>query len=72
MQQIEFDGIVFQEGETFIAYSPKLDVSSCGNTIEEARAAIFEYIEIFYNRKRLHSTLDYVSPVEYERRNGVN
>ncbi len=42
------------------------------NTIEEARAAIFEYIEIFYNRKRLHSTLDYVSPVEYERRNGVN
>lgn len=42
------------------------------NTIEEARAAIFEYIEIFYNRKRLHSTLGYVSPVEYERRNGVN
>ncbi len=42
------------------------------NTIEEARAAIFEYIEIFYNRKRLHSTLGYVSPVDYERRNGVN
>jgi len=41
-------------------------------TIKEARAAIFEYIEIFYNRKRLHSTLGYVSPVEYERRNGVN
>jgi len=42
------------------------------NTIEEARAAIFEYIEIFYNRKRLHSTLGYVSPVEYERRTGVS
>ena len=37
-------------------------------TIEEARSAIFEYIEIFYNRKRLHSTLGYASPVEFERR----
>lgn len=42
------------------------------NTIEEARAAIFEYIEIFYNRKRLHSTLGYVSPAEYEKKSGVN
>ncbi len=42
------------------------------NTVEEARAAIFEYIEIFYNRKRLHSTLDYTSPVDYERKTGVN
>ncbi|MCF6768457.1 IS3 family transposase, partial [Thiotrichales bacterium 19S11-10] len=28
--------------------------------------AIFDYIEIFYNRQRLHSTLGYKSPVEYE------
>jgi transposase InsO family protein len=34
---------------------------------EEARAAIFEYIELFYNRHRAHATLQYVSPVEYER-----
>lgn len=30
------------------------------------RAAIFEYVEVFYNRQRLHSTLGYRSPVEYE------
>jgi transposase InsO family protein len=36
-------------------------------TREEARLAIFEYIESFYNRTRLHSTLDYRSPEEYER-----
>lgn len=36
-------------------------------TREEARAAIFEYIEVFYNRKRLHSALGYLSPVEYEK-----
>jgi putative transposase len=32
----------------------------------EARTALFEYIEGWYNRQRLHSSLDYLSPVEYE------
>lgn len=31
-----------------------------------ARAAIFEYIEIWFNRKRRHSTLGYLSPEQYE------
>ena len=31
-----------------------------------ARAAVFDYIEIWYNRKRRHSTLGYVSPEQYE------
>lgn len=35
-------------------------------TRQEARQAIFEYIEVFYNRQRLHSSLEYVSPVTYE------
>lgn len=33
---------------------------------DEARAAIFKYIEVFYNRKRLHETLNYISPEQYE------
>jgi len=33
---------------------------------EEARRSIFRYIETWYNRKRRHSTLGYVSPVVYE------
>jgi len=33
-----------------------------------ARQEIFEYIEVFYNRIRRHSALNYLSPVEYERR----
>ncbi len=35
-------------------------------TREQARAAIFEYIEVFYNRQRMHSSLGYVSPEEFE------
>lgn len=35
-------------------------------TREEARAAIFEYIEVFYNRKRIHGSIGYVSPEAFE------
>jgi putative transposase len=37
-------------------------------TRQEARTAIFEYVEGFYNRTRRHSTLGYLSPAEFERR----
>lgn len=37
-------------------------------TREAARASIFEYIECWYNRKRRHSSLGYLSPVEYEKK----
>ncbi len=35
-------------------------------TRKEAIESIFEYVEVFYNRQRIHSTLDYMSPVEFE------
>jgi transposase InsO family protein len=37
-------------------------------TRTRARQAIFEFIEVFYNRQRLHSSLGYLSPAEYETR----
>lgn len=39
-------------------------------TREEAKRSLFNYIEIFYNRQRLHSALGYLSPVEFEEING--
>jgi len=36
-------------------------------TRKEAMNAIFEYIEVWYNRQRLHSSLGYQTPIEYER-----
>jgi transposase InsO family protein len=53
--------------ESFFA-SLKKELAHDANfaTREEARAAIFEYIEVFYNRQRRHSALGYLSPAEYE------
>jgi transposase InsO family protein len=34
---------------------------------KEAKTAIFDYIEVFYNRKRRHSSLGYLSPVDFEK-----
>lgn len=35
-------------------------------TRAEAKAALFDYIEAFYNRTRLHSSLGYMSPINFE------
>jgi putative transposase len=46
-------------------------VGSCKtyNIRQEAKTAIFEYIEGFYNRQRLDLYLGYISPDEYEKKN---
>jgi len=42
-------------------------------TRDEAKADVFDYIECFYNRKRRHTYLGYISPVEFENRSvGLN
>lgn len=40
------------------------------NSRAEARKAIFEFIEVWYNRQRLHSTLGYLSPADFEQSSG--
>lgn len=36
------------------------------DTRETAKSAMFEYVEAFYNQRRLHSSLNYQSPDEFE------
>ena len=49
-----FSTVKFELGEQF-------------GSVSEGKDLLFEYIEVFYNQKRRHSTLGYVSPAEFER-----
>ena len=41
-------------------------------TQAEARIAVFEFVEAFYNRRRRHSSIGYLSPIDYERLHAAN
>jgi len=41
-------------------------------TTEEAQQEIFKYIELYYNKKRMHSALGYLSPAEYDKAQNVS
>ncbi len=51
----------------FASLKKELTRSEIFATRAEARASLFEYIEVFYNRIRRHSSLGYKSPAEYEK-----
>jgi putative transposase len=44
-----------------------LDTQTAWRTRAELKSAIFQFIEVFYNRRRLHSALGFMSPAEFER-----
>jgi predicted RNase H-like HicB family nuclease len=58
MLPIEFEGIVFKEGHIYISYCPELDVSSCGNSIDEARKNLKIAVSLFLEEAEKMGTLD--------------
>ncbi len=50
--------IFFKEAETFIAYTPALDFSTCGNTYEQTRRRFAEALDIFFEECIKHGTLE--------------
>ena len=50
--------IFLQEGDTFVAHSPVLDLSTCGSTYEEANKNFKEALQIFFEECIKHHTLD--------------
>ncbi len=47
MKMLEVEGFVWQEGKVFVSYCPELDVSSCGDTVEEVRANLRSALRLF-------------------------
>jgi putative transposase len=52
----------------FASLETELIDRSVWRTHHEARLDVFDWIEVFYNRVRRHSALDYRSPIDYEER----
>ena len=48
---------VFREGKLFVAYNPELDVSSCGNSVAEAKENLFDAVRGFLKSAHKHKTL---------------
>jgi transposase InsO family protein len=61
-----FDNAVVES--FFSTLKNELTLHERDQTREQARAAVFDYIEVFYNRERQHSRCDQLSPVEFEER----
>jgi predicted RNase H-like HicB family nuclease len=58
MKSLEVDGLVWREENIFISYCPKLDVSSCGNTVEESRTNLRTAVRLFVEEAEKLGTLD--------------
>jgi len=56
--EINFITQIWQDGKMFVAYSPELDVSSCGKTPVEAKKNLHEAVEIFLEETTKMGTID--------------
>jgi len=58
MIPIEYDIIIFKEDETYVAYCPELDISSCGNTVEHAKEMLKTAVKLFIEEAEKMGTLE--------------
>lgn len=56
--QTKIPVILFEEGKKFVAYSPAIDLSTCGNTEEQARQKFVEAASIFFDEITRMGTVD--------------
>jgi len=58
MIPIDYGIIVFKEDESYVAYCPELDVSSCGNTVEHAKEMLKTAVRLFLEEAEKMGTLE--------------
>lgn len=56
-QEIQLNASIWKEGDTHIAYNPQLDISSCGDTPEEAQLHLREAVSAFIEEAHSMGTL---------------
>lgn len=49
---------IFKEGKTYVAYSPALELSSCGKNVEHAKKMFAEAADLFFDYLVEHNTLE--------------
>ncbi|MBI5885159.1 MAG: hypothetical protein HZB85_01070 [Deltaproteobacteria bacterium] len=68
MISIDYDVIVFNEEEAFVAYCPELDVSSCGKSVEQAKGMLNTAVRLFLEEAEKIGTLeDILSESRYKK-----
>ena len=66
--QFTYTTQVFKEGKTYVAYSPEIDLSSCGRTANQARQRLHQAIELFLDEaKRLGTLTDVLAEAGYRK-----
>lgn len=70
MRDIDFTTHIFKEGDTYVAYVPELDLSSCGGTADEARNNIRDAVQGFLETCQEMGTLDEILGEAGYRREG--
>jgi len=58
MVSIDFDIIVLKEEKTYVAYSPELDISSCGNSVDHAKEMLKTAVRLFLEEADKMETLE--------------
>ncbi len=58
--EIAFTTQVFKEGKTYVAYTPELDVSSCGRAEDKARLNLIEAVRLFLEEAGNMGTIDQI------------
>ena len=58
MIPIDFGMLVFKEDETYIAYCPELDVSSCGSSVEAAKEMLKSAVRLFLEEAEKMGTIE--------------
>ena len=72
MEGVSFTVLTFLEGETYVAYVPELDVSSCGSDPDEARKNIRDAVRGFLEASKGLGTLDEILAEAGFHREGSN